>query len=592
MAKRAFQLGKYDEATRSITVVASTRNPVKGIEVKPDGTQVPRLEALESWDLTRFEKNPVILWQHEAGCSAIGLASDVAQTDAGLVMRINFAAASDEPRADEAIKRIKAGLVRGVSVGFDFGDRTDEERDGVPVAVFRGNVLSEVSLVTIPADEDALAGPPPGPVLSLEEQRRQRVSSAARDLALSRHKRSDADDVIRFDTTNRLGKVQRTQLGGIRVPARLARIGVLEYRRKDGTIRRELRLPEEVFHPDSLDTLRSATVTDLEHHRDFIDTESWKEAALGHVEQVRVDQNQYVLGELVINDKETIARIDAGELADISCGYACKLEAKPGVWNGKPYDVIQRNIRHNHVAVLPPGRGRSGTEVGIRLDADDAESVEEPPTETPKENVMKMIHFDGKDYEYGSEQHVAAITAQCAKQVEAAKAETAALQKRADESDARFDAAEKAAKKSAAEKAADDAKADAARAAGFKRRLRLMRAAFRAFGEEEDDETSGTTKMDALDDLSERDLMVKVIKHLDSDFDDEGKSDAYVEATFDITMRSAKRADGVDNVVKVAETIKRADAKDKDAPDPERAAREAMQKRNREAASKPLGPQV
>lgn len=660
---RSYSISAYDEGSRSVRVLASTASPVVGAEVAEDGTTSSRLESLETWNLERFVKNPVVLWQHDASCSAIGLADEVQVTDRGLEMRINFAPSRAEPMADDVIQKIKDGLIRGVSVGFSFGTRTDEVRDGQPVAVFRDNILNEVSLVTIPADENALVDAPPlAPVLTDEEARRQKLSEAARHLASARTKRSDesitprfasgskvkatvnhmpgmkgmtgevsivrtdppyygvtfdgtktvhkwlaedelvpadtsarmdSGDVRRFDTTNRLGKAQRTQLGGIRVPARLARIGVLRYRLADGSYRRELRLPEEVFHPDSLASLKSATVTDIAHHKDFIDTNSWKDAALGHVEDIRIDSDKYVTGELVINDESTIARIDSGELADISCGYSCKLDATPGTWNGEEYDVVQRHIRHNHVAVLPPGRGRSGADVGIRLDSTDAESVE-PPIPEDTHMTIKIIHFDGKDYEYGSELHVSAINAIHEKQLAAVKAEAAvsaaAVQKRLDETEARFDASEKAAKKAAADKEAEEAKEVSARGLRFKRRLSLVRAAMRAFGEEEDDETSGTSKMDALDDLSDRDLMVKVVKHLDADFDATGKSDDYVTATFDIVVKSLKRADGVDAVVREVERIKRADASDGN--DPESAAKLAMQKRLNEAGRKPFGIQA
>jgi hypothetical protein len=41
-------------------------------------------------------------------------------------------------------------------VGFEYGERIDEQRDGQTVAVFRDNVLNEISLVSLPADPNAL----------------------------------------------------------------------------------------------------------------------------------------------------------------------------------------------------------------------------------------------------------------------------------------------------------------------------------------------------------------------------------------------------------------------------------------------------
>lgn len=67
-------------------------------------------------------------------------------------------------------------------------------------------------------------------------------------------------------------------------------------------------------------------------------------------------------------DVATFDAIDLGERADVSAGYAARLDFTPGVFEGEAYDCVQREIRFNHVALCPQGRGRSGPEVGVRLD--------------------------------------------------------------------------------------------------------------------------------------------------------------------------------------------------------------------------------
>lgn len=549
MTVRSFELGAIDEVGRRVHVIASTRDPVKGIEPPKDanGTATERLEVLESWDLSRYPDNdhPVpILWQHDAWNGAIGFGKDVVETERGLEMWIEFAHANVEPKAEEAWKRVKAKLIRAVSVGFEFGERSDETRDGKPVAVFRKNTLLETSLVTIPADPGAAPAPP--------------------------LKRADAreGEVRRFDSY-KLGKARSTPTGGLRVPARLTRTGILEYRLGDGTIRRELRLPEEVFNKDSLDGLRGATVTDLAHHRGFVDPANWKDAALGTVLEVKHDE-KYVEGELDINEAQAVADVGAGRLADISCGYACTLEHTPGTWNGERYDAIQRGIRYNHVAVLPPGRGRAGTDVGIRLDAADAESVGDHQEET---KTMKIIKLDGKDVEYGSETHIAWLENKTKDLVAAEQAKTAEQAKRADAAEARADVAEKAAKKTAEEAKEEADKAKAEEKAARKKRLQLTRAAMEFMDEEDDEEK----KSDALDDLSDRDLMIRVVRADDKDFDDKGRSDDYVQARYDMALgrlRDGKK-NGVDSVVAAAEKAKRSDARE-GAGDTETKARQKM----------------
>lgn len=41
---------------------------------------------------------------------------------------------------------------------------------------------------------------------------------------------------------------------------------------------------------------------------------------------------------------------------DLSLGYSCDFEEKPGVWNGQAYEVVQTNLRGNHVALVSEGR--------------------------------------------------------------------------------------------------------------------------------------------------------------------------------------------------------------------------------------------
>src|SRR5262252_7976168 len=98
--------------------------------------------------------------------------------------------------------------------------------------------------------------------------------------------------VARFDVAA-LGKPERTSQGFLRVPAYVTRCGVLEYKRPDGTVVRELRPRDEVFKADSLATLSAAPVTDL-HPTVMISPANVRELSVGHVgDHVKAD------GELV-----------------------------------------------------------------------------------------------------------------------------------------------------------------------------------------------------------------------------------------------------------------------------------------------------
>src|SRR5690606_21763697 len=79
---------------------------------------------------------------------------------------------------------------------------------------------------------------------------------------------------------------------------------------------------------------------------------------------------------LTITDNASIAAIEKGELYEVSCGYTCEREEASGVYDGEPYDVRQRNIVYNHVAIVRPGRARAGREMHLHLDSEAAVEVD------------------------------------------------------------------------------------------------------------------------------------------------------------------------------------------------------------------------
>lgn len=54
---------------------------------------------------------------------------------------------------------------------------------------------------------------------------------------------------------------------------------------------------------------------------------------------------------------DVIPRLDAGQSVEVSTGLYREVEETAGVWNGKPYVGIVRNIQPDHLAILPTGRG-------------------------------------------------------------------------------------------------------------------------------------------------------------------------------------------------------------------------------------------
>jgi hypothetical protein len=160
------------------------------------------------------------------------------------------------------------------------------------------------------------------------------------------------------------------------------RTGVLEYRNSDGSIRREYRPPSEVFHADSLASLAGAPVT-IGHPDDFVSPDSWNTLSKGHVGESVVPESNFVKATMNIQSRDAVDSVLKGQLRELSSAYTLTLDETPGVTpEGERYDAVQRDIRYNHVALLPVGAGRAGSEVRLRMDSAYVTFDREPMTET------------------------------------------------------------------------------------------------------------------------------------------------------------------------------------------------------------------
>lgn len=197
---------------------------------------------------------------------------------------------------------------------------------------------------------------------------------------------------LRLDS-GRLDAVERTPQGGIRVKATLTRVGVFPYLQPDGSVRREYRAPEDVFHPDALASLRGAPVTNMHPPNGRVDSSDWTTKAIGHVgEDVQVE-GQAVSATVYVQDSYALSLIEAGEREEVSCGYDQVYVPGAGVSpEGEPYDGRQTRFKYNHVALVQ--RARQGREVRLRLDAQDNQVLEE---EAPVK-----IKIQGVEYEAGT----------------------------------------------------------------------------------------------------------------------------------------------------------------------------------------------
>ena len=208
------------------------------------------------------------------------------------------------------------------------------------------------------------------------------------------------DDFMQSSTS----PAAKTPEGFVKATVAVTSIGVFTYRNPDGSQRRELRLPEEVFNQDSLDTLRLKPMTLLHPTSEqtpgsLLTPETVKELSCGSVGTPFTDSYR-VFTEIMVTRADAVQSVLDGNTLGLSCGYTCDIEWTSGNWLGQEYDCIQRNIRYNHVALVP--RPRAGDDAIIRLD--DAGAPGPVPSEylnTDKEPNMdlKKVHLDGVEYQ-------------------------------------------------------------------------------------------------------------------------------------------------------------------------------------------------
>ena len=308
------------------------------------------------------------------------------------------------------------------------------------------------------------------------------------------------------------------------IPALLTRTGVFRYTQADGSVRRELRLPDEVFAEDALATLDTVPVT--VGHPGKVTPDNWKTLAVGDVRNVKKD-GRYVAADVAIRDAVTLQRVDSGDLVELSCGYDCALEMKSGSYDGEDYDAIQRTLRYNHVGLGPEGWGRAGAEVRLRLDG--AENADIAATYTPAmadETKDLTTRIDGLTKDLARRD---AELEKATKDLEKISGERDALKSELDKS-----RADSLTAITAAGAASDPKRIDSL----VRQRMTVIDGARVLHGKLDID----VAKID-------REIMVDAIKARDDKFDSKDetgnlRSDDYIRARFDLTVEQVKKAGG------------------------------------------------
>jgi hypothetical protein len=285
---------------------------------------------------------------------------------------------------------------------------------------------------------------------------------------------------------------------------------VFIYREPGGKVRREYRPALEVFRADSLQSFKGRPIT-AKHPAGMVSAGNVRGVAIGAILSEGRQDGDKLRADIVIHEPRAM-----GADRELSLGYDLDLAPTPGVTpGGERYDAMQTNIRVNHLAVVP--RGRAGREARLNLDGD--EDPGEKPANKEEEKNMQQVIIRGVSYDAAPE-----VANELAELKETASRLNKDKEALTAERDALKDAAAK--DKAAAEKTRKDAE-DNFKAA-VKERLVL-------------EKTAESLKVKNADSLSDKDLKKAVIKAVRGDGADlEEKSDAYLDAAFDLARQDAE----------------------------------------------------
>ena len=114
-----------------------------------------------------YDRNPVFVWGHDAyggnGPPALenvlGRVVEYTKNDNAFDIGVRWATEAENPRASMARNMVKGGILNAVSIGFipNQEKMVTKDVDGIDIPVYEETELVEVSLVTVPANPNAVA---------------------------------------------------------------------------------------------------------------------------------------------------------------------------------------------------------------------------------------------------------------------------------------------------------------------------------------------------------------------------------------------------------------------------------------------------
>jgi len=364
-------------------------------------------------------------------------------------------------------------------------------------------------------------------------------------------------NVARFDRGSVQGDAIVTEEGYIRANAIVTRTGIFNYRNADGSLRRELRHPDDVWNDESISSMQLIPVTNGHPNERLVTAENYKRLAVGFTGETIKKNGDFVLANMVITDHETVNAIKNNNRRELSLGYLVDLDETPGTYHGDEYDARQTNVRYNHLAVVD--KARAGSEARIVLDSLDAEEfIKEVPEMAKRkikiDNDELFIEEAAADHIEHLENNVRNLTDEMERvrrELDEQKAELANARKELERSEAERDSMRDRVNSPTAMNMTANMDSAAFKKA-VNERIKLYQFA---------EQTLGKAKTSNLDSMNAIDIKKTIISECRKSINLDGKSDVYVEAMFDtiVDEKSTSKKVNCDNVSSSA-ALGRADA--------------------------------
>jgi len=157
---------------------------------------------------------------------------------------------------------------------------------------------------------------------------------------------------------------------------------VLRYSANDfGGAGSDFRPADEVLSDEAVESMIGLPLTH-EHPDGLLDPDTAKEHTEGAVIQARREEagaagnlSPRLRVRVVAYTRELQDAIEGGKV-ELSPGYHHHRDPSPGVFQGSPYEVVQRRVRYNHLAVVSRARTRTPAGEVARLDKDTTMELE------------------------------------------------------------------------------------------------------------------------------------------------------------------------------------------------------------------------